>query len=63
MQQQNLKITGGIYDKLHRVRKLLLLYLVYTLKILNTQKVALNLYCSQPTAIEQKTLGVCKTHS
>ena len=42
MQQQNLKITGGIYEKLHRVRKLLLLYLVYTLKILNTQKVALN---------------------
>lgn len=42
MQQQDLKITGGIYDNLNRVRKLWLLYLVYALKILNTQKVALN---------------------
>ena len=42
MQQEDLKITGGIYDKLNRVRKLLLFYLVYGLKILNSQTVALN---------------------
>ena len=44
----------------YRVRKLLIVYIVYTRKISkNKKKYKLEYYCFRSTTIEQKLLGVC----